>query len=55
MPGTVERSLISTEALIRWLLVSGLVTFMVGAVRWRLEYEQPFELSLPPSVSPKVR
>jgi hypothetical protein len=33
--------------LIGWLLISGLVAFMVGAVRWRLEYEQPFELSLP--------
>ena len=29
------------------LLVSGLVTFTVGAARWRLAYEQPLELSLP--------
>jgi hypothetical protein len=29
------------------LLVSGLVTFTTGAVRWRLEYEQPLEKSLP--------
>jgi hypothetical protein len=30
-----------------WLLVSGLVTFTIGAVRWRLEYEQPLAVSLP--------
>jgi hypothetical protein len=33
--------------LIGWLLVSGLVVFTVGAARWRLQYEQPLEISLP--------
>lgn len=36
-----------TQTLIGWLLVAGLVVFTVGAGRWRLEYEQPMELSLP--------
>jgi hypothetical protein len=30
-----------------WLLVAGFVAFMSGAVRWRLEYEQPLERALP--------
>ena len=38
---------VSTQNLVGWLLVSGLVTFTVGAARWRLEYEQPLETSLP--------
>lgn len=33
--------------LVGWLLVSGFVTFMLGAGGWRAEYEQPLEESLP--------
>lgn len=32
---------------IGWILVAGFVVFLVGAVRWRLDYEQPLEQSLP--------
>jgi hypothetical protein len=34
-------------ALVGWLLVAGFVAFMSGAVRWRIEYEQPMERALP--------
>ena len=33
--------------LIGWVLVAGFVSFMVGAGGWRIEYEQPAEVSLP--------
>ena len=33
--------------MVGWLLVSGLVAFLVGAARWRLAYEQALEISLP--------
>lgn len=44
-----------TQTLISWLLVSGLVVLMVGAVRSRLEYEQPLEVSLPLKASDRGR
>ena len=30
-----------------WTLVAGFVVFLIGAVRWRLDYERPLEESLP--------
>lgn len=30
-----------------WVLIGGFVSFMIGASRWRVEYEQPLELALP--------
>lgn len=46
---------VDAQDLIGWLLVAGLVTFLVGAGRWRLEYEQPLEVSLPLKASDRPR
>jgi hypothetical protein len=35
------------RSLVGAALVAGLVIFMVGAVRWKLAYDQPFEQALP--------
>lgn len=32
---------------VAWLLIGGFVAFMIGAVRWRVEYERPLEEALP--------
>lgn len=32
---------------VAWLLIGGFVAFMIGAVRWRVEYEGPLDEALP--------
>lgn len=34
------------QSIVGWTLVAGLVVFMVGAVAWRLDYEQPLRAAL---------
>lgn len=46
---------IRVQDVVGWLLVSGLVIFLVGAARWSLQYEQPLEISLPLKASATKR
>jgi hypothetical protein len=34
------------EVVVGWTLVAGSITFLIGAARWRMAYEQPLEASL---------
>lgn len=40
---------------IGWILIAGFAAFMIGAVGWRIEYEQPPETSLPIMLADRSR